>query len=278
VEVAGPHGPTIAVRRAAYSCAVACGLFWALVVLTTQAAGVHDRSPWAGDPYAGLVWLAALLTPVLVAPTLLRAVVHGGPVPAPPHAVRTIVAGSLAALVVLGVGLAVCVIAVVSGAGSLSGDAAGVAVLLLLVAGAGALTLAGQLLQHAHQLWAPQLSRLHRDAGSAATGRPDLLDDVATLSATLWPGSGQARLADWLDRGLDDWAWSPRRHRTVFVGAAAVVTGGCWTGWHALVDGPWDDLASPLLFALVTGTVVAAALAGGITWLGLLRAAPGSAR
>src|ERR671929_177442 len=54
-----------------------------------------------------------------------------------------------------------------------------------------------------------------------AAARPDLADEIATLVASLLPGSMLAQAAAWLDRGLDVWRISPRRHRWAAVVTAA---------------------------------------------------------
>jgi hypothetical protein len=129
---------------------------------------------------------------------------------------------------------------------------------------------AGGLALRAYEHWRPGLARL---PSLPAAARPDLADELATLTASMLPGSVAARVAAWLDRGLDAWRLSPRRHPWAAVVTAASGAGVLLAQWHALREGPWAGAGPALVFASAVAVTVGAGLAAGVAWLGLLRPA-----
>jgi hypothetical protein len=189
----------------------------------------------------------------------------------PPSATRTAIAGVIGTVGCLAIVLLAALAARLSAVGT--PDAVGspgwLPALPVLIAG-GAAAAAAQAARHA-QAGFDRLAT--RTADAPDVGRPDLLDDLATLVARALPGSLPARTGAWLNRGLDDWAWSPRRHRTGFVIATAGPTGIAISAWYVAVT-PWSDLVTPVVLAAFSAALVAAGLAAAITWLGLLRPQP----
>lgn len=262
----GGDAPSRALRRAGVAALTAEALFGVLCVVTTQVQAVRITNPWRAGPYDAVVSCAILLLPVVALPTLVRTVAHRGPAPVPAHAARAVLAGCMAGVACMSAALIACGAALTSvPAGTL--PAAGVA-LLLTSAAAG--LLAACLVLRARRLWSPALARLER---VPATARPDLADEIATLVATLMPGSVPARVAAWLDRGLDAWRLSPRRHPWVAVVAVAAAAGITLAKWHAVREGPWAGVTPEVIFATAIAVTVGAGLAAGVAWLGLLRPA-----
>ncbi|HEX2804666.1 MAG TPA: hypothetical protein VHN80_00675 [Kineosporiaceae bacterium] len=227
----------------------------------------------AGSLLASLQTAAVVLTPALIAPTVIRVLAHPGPTPMPVTAARATVAGVTASLCCTVIGLLAglgSALTVMIG-GHPATDVATWLIAALLVVGAVAATVAARLLQQAWSGWSPSFTARAR---LRDPGRPDLIDDLSTLLARLLPGSATARTGAWLNRRLDDWAWSPRRHRTGFVLIAGCAAGVVLTGWHASAFGPWSGLLAPLAFAALVTGLVTAALGAGVAWLGLLRPQP----
>ena len=232
------------------------------VTLTAAAVG------WLPTPFLPSPATAAVVVPLVAAPTAIRVLAHSGPAAVPAHTVVAIRTGLKATLYLIGAGLVLVGLALL--VGSSDPDAAPVPVVasvIWLIAGLGLLVSA--LVLHSGGTAAAAAVRPVADRA-----RPDLFDDAATLAARAMPGSPTARGAVWLNRGLDGWAWSPRRHRTGFVLAAAVNTGVVAVVGREFAVGPWSDPVAPALLALCTALVVAGVLAAGITWLGLLRPQP----
>ena len=265
MPVTSGEAPLAALRRAGVAALAAEGLFGALCFVTTRGHAVRIASPLAGDPVDAVVSAAVLVLPIVAVPTVVRLVAHRGAASVPPAVARAVLAGCVTGLVCMAAALAACTAA-------LAGDPAGIPVAgaVLLAASALAGTAATRLAVRAHDQWQPALARL-RHLPSAA--RPDLADEFATLAASLWPGSLAARTAAWLDRGLDVWRASPRRHPWTAVVAAAWTAGFVVAQWHALREGPWEGPAPALVFAGTVALLVGAGLGAGVLWLGLLRPA-----
>jgi hypothetical protein len=254
-----------ALRRAGVAGLAAEGLFAALCVATTRVEAVRITSPLGTDPYDAVISAAVLVLPIVAVPTAVRLVAHRGSASVPPAVARAVLAGSGSGLICMAAALVACTAAL---AGT-PGGAPAVGVALLAASAVGAV-LAAVLALRAYERWRPALARL-RSLPTAA--RPDLADEVATLAASLWPGSVVARTAAWLDRGLDVWRGSPRRHPWAAVVAAAWAAGWVVAQWHALREGPWEGVAPALVFAGTVAVLVGAGLAAGVLWLGLLRPA-----
>lgn len=263
-----PHHPTLAVRRAALASVGVAVAFEALLLAASWVPALHDAGAWTDAVWAGPLGLAAVAVAALAAPTWLRATVHGGPVPAPPHAVRAILAGSAGTLTAVSLAVAGCVLAMLVRAGDVVWDVTALALLAALVGVGGLVAMAARLDGQARDAWRKRLATVDADAA-----RPDVLDDAATLAARWWPGSVPARLSAWVVRGLDVWSWSPRRHLTTFVGTAAATAGVAWTFWDA-ARGPGTSAVPAVVSATLVAGLVAAALAAAIAWLGLLRPVP----
>jgi hypothetical protein len=263
--VTAGEAPLRALRRAGVAALVAEGLFGALCVATIRVQAVRITSPLGDDPYDAVVSAAVLVLPIVAVPTAVRLVAHRGAASAPPAAARAVLAGCVTGLICMAGALVACTAALVTA--PVATPAVAVA---LLAASAVAAVLAGGLALRAHALWRPALARL----GSVpATARPDLADEVATLVASVWPGSVLARSAAWLDRGLDVWRGSPRRHPWAAVVATAWAAGCVVAQWHALREGPWQGLQPAIVFAGTVAALVGAGLTAGVLWLGLLRPA-----
>jgi hypothetical protein len=254
-----------ALRRAGVAALAAEGLFAALCIATTRVQALHITSPLGGDLYDAVVSAAVLVLPIVAVPTAVRLVAHRRAASVPAAVARAVLAGSGTGLICMAAALVACTAAL---AGS-PGGAPAVGV-VLLVASAVAAALAAVLALRAYELWRPALARLR---SLPAAARPDLADEVATLAASLWPGSVVARTAAWLDRGLDVWRASPRRHPWAAVVAGAWAAGWVVAQWHALREGPWEGVAPAIVFAGTVAVLVGAGLAAGVLWLGLLRPA-----
>jgi hypothetical protein len=265
VPVTGAEAPIKALRRAGLATLAAEGLFGALCLVTTSVHAVRITSPWGADPYDAVVSCAIIVLPLVALPTAVRLLAHRGAAPVAPAAARAVLAGCLAGLVCMAVALIACS-AALSGAPEGQSPVAGV----LLVASAAAGVVAARLTLAARAQWQPALARLRRVPAAA---RPDLADEIATLVASLLPGSLLARAAARLDRGLDVWRISPRRHPWTTVVTAAWGAGVLLAEWHAMREGPWAGLRPALVFAGAVAVTVGFALAIGVVWLGLLRPA-----
>lgn len=266
MPVIGPDAPSRALRRAGSAALTAEALYCALCAVTTQVHAVRITNPWRADPADAVVSCAILLLPVVALPTLVRLLAHRGPAPVPAHAARAVLAGCLAGLACMAAALIACAVAL---AGAPAGTLPSVGVTLLVacgVCGSGA----AWLVLRARNLWAPAFARLER---VPPTARPDLADELASLTATLLPGSVVARVAAWLDRGLDAWRLSPRRHPWLAVVGAACAAGAVLAKWHAVREGPWAGVTPAVVFASAIAVTVGAGLAAGVAWLGLLRPA-----
>jgi hypothetical protein len=176
-----------------------------------------------------------------------------------------VLGGCVTGLICMAAGLVACAAALAGR--PIGAPADGVA---LLAASAVASVVAGGLALRAYEHWRPGLARL---PSLPAAARPDLADEVATLAASVWPGSLVARTAAWLDRGLDVWRASPRRHPWATVIATAWAAGWVVAQWHAVREGPWEGLAPAIVFAGTVAALVGAGLTAGVLWLGLLRPA-----
>jgi hypothetical protein len=265
VPVIAALAPTRALRRAGAVTLAAEAMFAALCLVTTQVHAVRLTNPWNADPYDAVVSSVILVLPVVALPTLVRLLAHRGPALVPAAAARAVLAGCLTGLGCMAAALMACTAA-------LSGAEGGVPVLaVVLLAGSAAAGVAATgLVLRARELWSPALTRLDRVPAAA---RPDLADEIATLTASLLPGSVPARIAAWLDKGLDAWRLSPRRHPWAAVVAVAAAAGALVAQWHALREGPWAGALPALVFATAVAVTVGAGLAAGVAWLGLLRPA-----
>ena len=266
------HLPTAAIRRAGELSVVAGALLIA-------SDGMIVRVPLPGAVsavFAALVSAIGLVAPFVILPTGIRVVAHHRPSPMPVTAARATVAGSTATLccVVIGVGsVGGTSLSALLGGGWVLPDRWWISTGLAGCAG-GVGAAAARSLARARVHWSPAFST---QAALRDSGRPDLLDDLATLLAHLLPGSAAARGGAWMNRRLDDWSWSPRRHRVGFVAASACVAGASLTlrrtsspagVWSATT---WPGSLAAVAFALVVSGAIAAGLAAGIVWLGLLR-------
>jgi hypothetical protein len=263
VPVTAAEAPIKALRRAGLATLAAEGLFGALCVGTTSVHAVRITSPWGADPYDAVVSCAIIVLPLVALPTAVRLLAHREGAVMPPAAARAVLAGSLTGLACMAVALVAC-------SAALAGLEDGPPPLVgaLLIAGAAAGGVAARLSLTARAQCQPALARLRRVPAAA---RPDLADEIATLVASLLPGSTLARAAAWLDRGLDAWRISPRRHPWAAVVTAAWGTGILLAEWHAMREGPWAGLRPALVFAGAFAVTVGFALAVGVAWLGLLR-------
>ena len=262
----GGLAPTRALRRAGAGTLAAEGIFAALCLVTTQVQAVRLTNPWNADPYDAVVSSVILVLPVVALPTLVRLLAHRGRALVPAAAARAVLAGCLSGLACMAAALLACTAALLDTDKGAVPPLATVLLLASVVSG----VVATWLVLRAHELWSPALARLE---SVPAAARPDLADELATLTASMLPGSVPARAAAWLDRGLDAWRLSPRRHPWAAVVAAAAGAGALLTQWHALREGPWASAAPALLFASAVAVTVGAGLAAGVAWLGLLRPA-----
>jgi hypothetical protein len=260
------EGPHRALRRAGIAALTAEGLFAALCVVTIRAQTVRIASPLGTDPYDAVVSAVILVLPLVAVPTAVRLLTHRGNAPVPPAAARAVLAGCLTGLACMAVALVGCTAALAAapaGSPPLVGS-------VLLGASAVAAVAAAGLALRAVELWRPAVARLR---ALPAAARPDLADELATLAASLLPGSVVARTAAWLDRGLDVWRASPRRHPWAAVGTLAWGAGLLVAQWHAVREGPWSGVDHALVFAATVAVLVGAGLGAGVAWLGLLRPA-----
>ncbi len=260
----GGRAATRTLRRAGALTLAAQTLFGLLCLVTTQVQVVRLSSPWAAGPVDAVISSAVLVLPVISLPTLVRLLAHKGPALMPAAAARAVLAGCLSGLACMAAALLACTAALLAGA-----EVAPLAV-ALLVASVTSGVAAALLVLRARDLWAPALARLERVPAAA---RPDLADEIATLMATLMPGSLPARTAAWLDKGLDSWRLSPRRHPWAAVVTGATVAGVALAQWHTVREGPWAGTGHALVFVAAVAVTVGAALAAGVAWLGLVRPA-----
>ena len=249
-------------RRAGALTLAAQTLFGLLCLVTTQVQVVRLTNPWAAGPVDAVVSSAVLVLPVISLPTLVRLLAHRGPGLMPTAAARAVLAGCLSGLACMAAALLACMVALLAGV-----DVPRLAVALLVASVAAGVVAAGLVLR-ARELWAPALARLERVPAAA---RPDLADEVATLLASLMPGSLPARAAAWLDKGLDSWRLSPRRHPWAAVVTGAAAAGVVLAQWHTVREGPWAGTGHAVVFVAAVAVTVGAALAAGVVWLGLVR-------
>jgi hypothetical protein len=263
-----PRGdaPKRALYRAGVGALTAEALFGALCAVTTQVHAVRITDPWRADPYDAVVSSAILLLPVVALPTVIRLLAHRGPAPVPAATARAVLAGCLAGLACMAAALLACSGAL---AAAPEGTPAKVAT-VLLGASAAAGVVAAVFVLRARDVWRPALTRLERVPAAA---RPDLVDEIASLTASLLPGGLLACSAAWFDRGLDAWRFSPRRHPWTAVVALAVAAGVVLAQWHAVREGPWAGLTPAVTFAAAVAVTLGAGLAAGVAWLGLIRPA-----
>jgi hypothetical protein len=265
VPVTGAEAPIKALRRAGLATLAAEGLFGALCVEITSVHAVRITSPWGADPYDAVVSCAIMVLPLVAFPTAVRLVAHRRSPSLPAAAARAVLAGCLTGLACMAVALVAC-------SAALTGvpDAAPPLARALLTASVVAGVVAARLTLGARARWQPALARLGH---LPAAARPDLADEIAALVASLLPGSLLAQGAAWLDRGLDVWRISPRRHPWAAVVTTAWGAGVLLAEWHAMREGPWAGLRPALVFAGTVAVTVGVALAVGVVWLGLLRPA-----
>ncbi|HVN12425.1 MAG TPA: hypothetical protein VMT69_10040 [Kineosporiaceae bacterium] len=269
-----------AVRRAGVATLAAEALVGVFCVVATRTHAVRITSPCGSDLDDAVVTCTILVLPLLAVPTGVRLLAHRGSAFVPAEAARAVVAGSLTGLAVTAAALLACADALARSTAGVPPPARG-----LGLAGAAAAVVATAMTVRAGDTWRPVLAR--RDHMPAAA-RPDLADELASLAASWLPGSLLARTAAWLDRGLDVWRVSPRRHPWAAVVAAAWSGGLLLAQWHAAREGPWSGLRPALVFAGTVAAVIGGGLAVGVAWLGLLRraaqqtsdgpSAPGSGR
>jgi hypothetical protein len=262
------EAPITALRRAGLATLAAEGLFGALCLETTSVHAVRITSPWGADPYDAVVSCAIMVLPLVALPTAVRLLAHRRSAVLPAAAARAVLAGCLTGLVCMAVALVAC-------SAALTGvpDGALPPARALLTASVVAGVVAARLMLGARTQWQPALARLGHLPRAA---RPDLADEIAALVASLLPGSLLAQVAAWLDRGLDVWRISPRRHPWAAVVTTAWCAGVLLAEWHAMREGPWAGLRPALVFAGTVAVTVGVALAVGVVWLGLLR--PASSR
>jgi hypothetical protein len=184
-----PGTTRTALGRAARLCGAATALLAALAV-------VEHRT---GDSTPGLVAVTAIV-PLVLAPAAVRLLAHPGDAPLPPNPDRAATIALTMALAVVAAGLALAIVS-----GSAVAGPARLAITLPVLAAVTATTAS---LVSLHRRLPPR-----RTAADPGGRRPDLVDDLATLTARLWPGSTPARALARLNRGLDVWGWSPRLRR-----------------------------------------------------------------
>jgi hypothetical protein len=273
------------VRRAGWLTATAAIMIAAADLLIGRLIQPGSARVAAGSVGALLAPLKAvqtavvILIPLLIGPTVIRVLAHVGPTPMPVPAARATVAGTAAGICCTGIGV---IAGTATWLGSMiAGDptsypptgAATWVIAAMLAAGAVAAAAAARDLAQARSWWSVLFAA---QATLPDANRPDLLDDLSTLLARLLPGSATARTGAWVNRRLDDWTWSPRRHRAGFVLAAGCVVGLMLTGWRAAASEPWSGPLALPAFAAAATALVTAALGAGVAWLGLLRPqAPG---
>jgi hypothetical protein len=274
MTASGPRTPdelTRSTRLAANSGAIAVVAYAALYVVTTQVKIVRAASPFGDDPWDVVVSYGAIFLAIVVVATGVRSVRHRGSRLDPAVAAR-IRTGVAMAIITIGATLASDVSALLFAPlpepeAAADGRLA-LIVGLVVVSGATALVATGLLIRAA-----AIAARATALLPAADAAEPDVLDDLLGLArdgARLLPPIRATvdRLTAVLDRYLATSPASPRRHRLAFglVGAAAV--GLAYSGWHAIVEGPWASLFVLGLFAAFTAAGVFAVY---IATLGPLR-------
>jgi hypothetical protein len=271
-----PDDLTRSTRLAANAGAVAVVAYAALYFVTTQIKIVRAASPFGDDPWDVLVSYGAIFLAIVVGATAVRSLRHRESRLEPVIAAR-IRTGVAMALVTIGLTLASDVSALVFAAMPEPEAAADgrLALIVGLIGSSGATTIvATGLLIRAAAIAA----RATAPPPAADPAEPDVLDDLLGLArdgARLLPPIRTAvdRLTLVVDRFLATSPISPRRHRLAFgvVGAAAV--GLAYSGWHAIVEGPWASLFVPGLFAVFTAAGVFAVYIATLGPLRLIRRA-----
>jgi hypothetical protein len=263
-------------RRAVAGAGVASAALW-VAGLTARVVASDGAGPlWGGGPLSVLRGIAALLLPFVLIPSVIRVLAHPSAVAMPVNTVRTTMAGvtgTLGCLLVIAPAMLVGRLLTLGGPDDVATGPLGWLPVVPVLAAAAAALATVRLLRLARIGYARCAPRAP-SGWDADAARPDLLDDLTTLIARALPGSGPARAGAWLNRGLDSWSWSPRRHRTAFVVSTAGPSGIAVTVWCSAVRGPWQDLVTPVALAALSAALVAAGLVAAITWLGLLRPQP----
>lgn len=201
-----------AVRRAAGSAGLTASLFTVLVLAELPSSLLDGPGAGSGVRRAVAVLLVAvtLLPVATLVPVGVHVLAHPRRTGLPANSAAAALAGARISLFCLAGGFGVLLARWATGGGPVHGAPVavrvGTAVTAVTALGSGLVA-------------AVRLRRLHASAGTREaagphrSARPDLLDDLATLSARALPGSAPARVAATLNRTVDTWAHGPRRRR-----------------------------------------------------------------
>jgi hypothetical protein len=205
-----------AIRRATTAMGAAAGCLVALIVTARLTGG----SAAPGPVLRMVADLAVGMLVALLAPAAVRVLAHPRGAALPARSRSGAVAGLTGALGCLLVGFATTMADRLAGGSGLGGPVAGRVLPAVLAGLALAATAVAAGLLHGVRMTGASERR------SALPARPDLFDDLALLSARTLPGSPTARTLAWCNRGLDRWAWSPRRRAAAASGAASGAPSG----------------------------------------------------
>ncbi|MDQ1287535.1 MAG: hypothetical protein QG622_1100 [Actinomycetota bacterium] len=176
---------------------------------TRSLAGSGAGAPGAGSStLESLLTLAALAPSIALLPVAVRVLAHPGAGPLPGNAVSSVTTGLTITLGTLAVDLGLLLMRwLISGEPAPPGSGGvrfALAGLMVLITAAGLLA-ADRLRRIRAQAQTGALPDGVTDAPVHAL-RPDLFDDLATLTARALPGSGLARGVAALNRQVDSWS------------------------------------------------------------------------
>ena len=221
-------------RFVTFSGTAASFAFVLLAIVTTQVDVIRSGLPFTEDPYDVITWFALIGIAVVGGATIVRWMGHRSGTYDPAVA-RRIAIGAAIATVVVTVAVLSDLLALVL-VGAPRGSAGfGIAMALLVLAGANALLgLAA--------IWRGRSSL--RRAPPRIDPEPDLIDEVGAIVGAVGARGAAVRFGTWVERS----PMSPRRHRIAVGVVGALVAGIAAIIWHAFREGAWASPAAALLF------------------------------
>jgi hypothetical protein len=196
--------PSRAVRRAAGPAALAAGICTILLLVEQQVrilSATAGTTSVMGSCLSTALTTAALIPSAVMLPAAIRLAAHPGQGPLPPSAATAARMWTAIALVAVAGDL----VLVLGWWSASRGPAPTASTGLRIILGIGA-AVAAVSAAHATVTIGRSPARRHAFPGERPqTGRPDLIDDLATLTALALPGSWPARGVARMNRALDAW-------------------------------------------------------------------------
>lgn len=259
-----PELATTRIRIAATAAAVAVATWIVLAWVSSEISAVRAQSPWSEDPPDLFVSLALLVVGFVTLLTFVRVQRHARLPIMPAATADDVLRGVIVVLGAIAVADAAQLAAFLTGTQRAEWGALTTWLGIGLVASILTVTFAASVAwKSAHQT--REWRRSSR--GEARDAFDDLIGWMEELSESPIPRRFGARrlgpLARWLAGGLDSWAFSPRRHRWLFVVVVAVAFGSAFSAAHVIAEGPPPTLAAALFVWAIFGAFGAAAVLAG---------------